>query len=482
MTTCVKFTKDNLCYMCPKCLHLFFQKNDMTRHIKRKTPCKQAYICSLSGSEILRKSHNRYYFHGVTKFPLLSTSQKINMLTQYDGELNMIYDTSLLISSNKSLPLERHIKSNMAISSDGLRSTSTFGPGPKKVGLDQSTDDDLRCNLLDLKSPKKVDQLPSDMTTCAPTELMTPCYSMLDKVEPTEVSLIPSDISQEQTKYIDQKQLFTENITVVNGVTKYQCKMCKYIFSCKRNLIRHLDRKNSCNHQSKIRELTTELSIVKTLDSISDKINTVKSITTSDGVSKIALRNFVNDHYDYSHIDKNLALQVEIFDPYVFLSTLFSNNVNKNVFFDDRYGYFYVEGKIERAPKEKVGYVLMEKLSATVTSFIKTNPLINQEDYSHIIKFYSVETFKYCFDTYYRPYDMVKREYIFNNVMMLRTRDHYLGDFVRAINYYKDWTLLLMGVKFLDDLHITYNYNLDIPEKYQAVQHRYSNPKYAYYY
>lgn len=429
----LKFTKDNVCYMCPKCLHLFFQKNDMTRHIHRKISCKQAYICTLSGSEILRKSYNRYYFHGVTKFPLLSTSQKINMVTHYDHELNMIYDTSLLISLNKSLPLERHIMGNST-------------------------------GLADLQSAEDISGLrPLSSASHHQPEEESKNSSTIDSIaEPTE--------------------LFNENIIVINGVAKYQCKMCKYNFTCKRNLIRHLDRKNSCNYQSQIRKISSELSVVKTSGTISETINAVKSITITDGTSKVFLRDFVYDHYDYSHIDKKLALKDVFFDHYVFLSTLFSNNVNKNLFFDDRYGYFYVEGKVERAPKEKVGYVLMEKLSITVTSFIRTNPEIDQDSYAHIIKFYSVETFKYCFDTYYRSYDMVKREYIFNNVMMLRTRDHYLGDFVRAINYYKDWTLLLMGVKSLDNLHITSNYELDIPEKYQAVQHRYSNPKYAYYY
>ena len=411
------------------------------------------------------------------------------MLTLYKNEFNLIYDVTLLISANKSQSLERAITS--------------LGSNPQV-----NNNDDLRCNSLNSSSPKRVDDFSDQCTSLRRAKIdkdimVTPCYSLLSHGDNRQVgreSEVPNELSQknmervepilgmsihdqptEEPHIIDQSKMFNEYIIEVDGIKKYQCKRCKYIFSCKRNFLEHLERKKACIYRSHMSGIIAELSTVSTNTSVIDKISSIKSITIPDKGNNHVLRDFVYDNYDYSHIDKKLALQDTFFDHKIFLSTLLSNNVNKNVFFDDRYGYFYVDGNIERDLKDKVGYILMEKLSITVTSFIRTNPLIDPTKYDHIIKLYSVEKLKYCFDTYYRTYDLVKREYIHSSMMILRTRDHYLIDMVIAVNYYKDLTLLLMGVKSLDNLHISENFDLDIPENYKAVQHRYSNPTYKYY-
>jgi hypothetical protein len=93
--------KNNSCFLCHKCLHPFFLKSDLQRHLDKKEPCEAKYNCLLSNDEIKEKSiYKRYYFNNNIINPInLETYQKINLVNNFNDNINIIDNLSQI--SNK---------------------------------------------------------------------------------------------------------------------------------------------------------------------------------------------------------------------------------------------------------------------------------------------------------------------------------------------------------------------------------------------
>ncbi len=77
----MNYNKDNSCFLCHKCLHPFFLKSDLQRHLDKKEPCESKYNCLLSKDEIINKSKSkRYYFYNNINPNNLETYQKIILI------------------------------------------------------------------------------------------------------------------------------------------------------------------------------------------------------------------------------------------------------------------------------------------------------------------------------------------------------------------------------------------------------------------
>ncbi len=424
-----KLTKDNSCYMCPRCLYSSYQRSDMVKHLNRKNKCNGPYLCKFSDRDVVQKAFNLYYFHGVTTFPTLSISQKINMVNKYNDNINLIYHTSMLFSPNESKYASKTTE-----------------------GMTEETTEEMTEGITE----EMTEGITEEMTE-ETTEEMTEETTEEMNEETTE------EMTEETTEEM------TEKISCKNN--SFQCIRCMYTFKCKRNLINHYINKKSCDERINMNKLQKKLSIITQIEKkLGVPLNPVVDIIKKKDTLK--LRDFIYENFDYSHIDINAVFDLSFFNHESFLSTIFSNDVNKNVYFDEKYGYFYMDGMIYRDRCDRVGYIVMEKLAHTLKSFIQKNPLIDPADYSHIIKFYSVEKLKYCMDTIYKSYDFEKREYVPNICLQYRTRDHYLTTIINSINYYKDWTLTIIDILQISN-EVT-DYKLELPDNYQAVQLRYA--------
>ena len=88
----MNYSKDNSCYLCHKCLHQFFLKSDLQRHLDKKEPCESTYNCLLSNEEIKEKSLlKRYYFYNNIHPNNLEIYQKIILVNKYNEKLNVIH-------------------------------------------------------------------------------------------------------------------------------------------------------------------------------------------------------------------------------------------------------------------------------------------------------------------------------------------------------------------------------------------------------
>ncbi len=96
----MNYNKNNSCYLCHSCLHPFFLKSDLQRHLDKKNGCQLNYDCILSNEEIKEQSLlKRYYFYNNICPNDLDISQKIILVNKYNEKLNVIY--SLLNIKNE---------------------------------------------------------------------------------------------------------------------------------------------------------------------------------------------------------------------------------------------------------------------------------------------------------------------------------------------------------------------------------------------
>ncbi len=97
----MNYNKNNSCYLCHNCLHPFFLKSDLQRHLDKKEPCKESYYCLLSNEEIKEQSLlKRYYFYNNICPNNLDISQKIILVNNYNQKLNIIYYLSDIKNEN----------------------------------------------------------------------------------------------------------------------------------------------------------------------------------------------------------------------------------------------------------------------------------------------------------------------------------------------------------------------------------------------
>ncbi len=98
----MNYNKNNSCFICHKCLHTFFLKTDLERHVSKKEVCESKYNCLLSMEDIKSKSVNkRYYFYNNINPNSLETYQRINLVNNYHEKLNIIQNISEISKSNK---------------------------------------------------------------------------------------------------------------------------------------------------------------------------------------------------------------------------------------------------------------------------------------------------------------------------------------------------------------------------------------------
>ncbi len=108
----MNYNKDNSCFICHKCLHTFFLKSDLERHLHKKEVCDSAYNCLLSLEEIrVRSLNKRYYFSNNIINPLnLEIYQLIHLVNNFDKKLNIIY--SLIDLSMQNTNEKQNISQN----------------------------------------------------------------------------------------------------------------------------------------------------------------------------------------------------------------------------------------------------------------------------------------------------------------------------------------------------------------------------------
>ncbi len=470
----MSYTKDNSCFLCHRCLETFHQKSSILRHLDRKNKCIEAYRCPYNDKEVNIRSLHRFYFDGVTTFPDLTIADKTRLVLNYNDGINIIlpeFFTDYGKDSELSLcKLAREPSDPTSISdvpSKDQRSNVSGAIQP----LDTKRVDQRSEMLEELQkvseSDFNADWLPSDMS-----------------LQPSGDLRSSRTFSHYPKKVVDTINESSESMNtyriVVEGIEKFKCIRCITIFNNEKSLLKHMENKKTCESRCKKRSLyqtySTSLAdqgsaggsrkssssdeskytgsistgshttlingtFIQNQQNIHNQQNINNNVVQNNQVNpriQLELKNFLQSDFDYIHINNNEVFNDDFFRHKTFLSHILQNDVNKIIYFDRSFAYIHTNKQIIRVPKDKAGYILMNKLSSTMGSYLRSNSLIKQEDYDDIIKFYNVEERKYLNDTLYKEYDFKLHQHVPSTSQYMRTREHYLGEAIGAIVQVQD--------------------------------------------
>ena len=248
---------------------------------------------------------------------------------------------------------------------------------------------------------------------------------------------------------------------------KYICDRCEKEYTTKRNLIKHLKNPKSCELKVQINQImeeslkiaeirrekerkereALEAHLVKggkdgqaSLQNFQNIQNNIQNINnnnnnTHHNTYNFAIKDFVHESYDLTHIKDSFYQQKDFFIYPNFLRMIMENKKNQNIFFANNEAIIYSDNELNKMSSDKAGYLVLDKLSQSF------NQLMNKQDeevrdfFAFITKYFNVLKGQYKHDTIFKDYDVDERRFVYtSNSGMFRSRDKYLSKIVSIIN------------------------------------------------
>jgi hypothetical protein len=265
-------------------------------------------------------------------------------------------------------------------------------------------------------------------------------------------------------------------IIMIDGIKHYKCPDCLTKYKKKENFVNHLKNLIACQNKIALNnaiknKLENTLNNTNNNHNITQNIqqNTMNNILnqnnyqTNNNNYSMKVNDFIEENYSYDHIPRNLIKNKDFYLYKNFLKYVIENDDNKNLYFDNKYAFFYSDGGLRRIPNDKAGYLVLEKLRTTIELYIHSNPHSINNDYQHINKYYNTMKNKYTVDTIYKPYDPETNTYLYCETKNIRTRDKCLSDITSVFNDCKERTKEIMKDKGFDKKEIDTNFQINIP-------------------
>ena len=248
---------------------------------------------------------------------------------------------------------------------------------------------------------------------------------------------------------------------------RYICDRCEKEYTTKRNLIKHLKNPKSCELKVQINQImeeslkiaeirrekerkereALEAHLVKggkdgqaSLQNFQNIQNNIQNINnnnnnTHHNTYNFAIKDFVHESYDLTHIKDSFYQQKDFFIYPNFLRMIMENKKNQNIFFANNEAIIYSDNELNKMSSDKAGYLVLDKLSQSF------NQLMNKQDeevrdfFAFITKYFNVLKGQYKHDTIFKDYDVDERRFVYtSNSGMFRSRDKYLSKIVSIIN------------------------------------------------
>jgi hypothetical protein len=405
----MNYNKDNSCYLCHKCLHSFFLKSDIQRHLDKKEPCESKYNCLLSNEDIKEKSlSKRYYFYNDIRPCDLEIYQKIVLVNKYNLKFNVISE----LSSNKEDDNKTETKS-------------------ENVKLLKSVDD---------------------------------CIVIINDKKRYRCALCNTDYKNKNTliQHFSNKDLCDKK-KAIN----------KTLENINNELLNNIQQSIQQSIQQPIQQTIQNINNNQFIQNNNNNIQNIQNINNNLAQNNynVQLKDFVENNYSHKHIPRNAIENKDFYLHKNFLNLIMENDENKNIYFDGKYAFVYTDGGLKRIQSDKAGYLVLEKLDKAMISYVYSNPQSLKEDFSYVDRYYSVMKNKYIFDTIHRSYDVETRKFDYCETKNIRTRDKCLSEITQICNLYKDRTKEIMKSKDCDKYEIDTNYQVNIPN-YESSRKR----------
>ncbi len=252
---------------------------------------------------------------------------------------------------------------------------------------------------------------------------------------------------------------------------KYICDRCFKEYATKRNLINHIRNKKSCSLQAEINQIMQESVMLaeikrkreeeesKKFDPHIIQQNNVQNVqnniqnfnnnntNTHNNTYHLAIKDFVHDNYDLTHIKDTFYQQKDFFTYPNFLRMIMENKKNQNIFFANNEAIIYSDNELNKMSSDKAGYLILDKLSQSFNQLINKQDDEVREYFAFIVKYYSVLKGQYKHDTIFKDYDINERRFFYTaSSGMFRSRDKYLSKIVTTVNRHSNVVREALGI------------------------------------
>ncbi len=471
------YTRNNSFFICHRCLHVTFLKSDIKRHINKQYKCEAKYCCLLSPDEVATRSiHKRYFFLNVTHLPTFSDYQLVKLITNYHKALNVITDindlygnkvhsessctktddvsnqTMVIVSDSPSLTTHESLESN---STSCQYKDEYFQPIP-------TSSNDLLTHLYNdsSKSSESIDVSKESDHTVKSTDIQTlesipkealiklfEQFNIRDITEDDRSSIVSmdADLNKGESIVQDNLQELYKHFVDKYGNKLFQCTRCMHTCNRKDNIIRHITSSKKCTIHSMVYGKAKGNLVGNTVNISNNQYivnNNNTQNNTIQNVTKLELKDFGDEDYDYLHIPKNIVDKSDFYLHKNFFREILLNDVNKNIYFDKKYAFVYMNGRITRIPRDKGVCLAIMKMRKTINSYMSYNNKIkhNTQKIDKIDKFHSVMVNKYLVDTIHRTYNPETFEFERSNSLGIRVRDRVMSDITYATEEFNDIT------------------------------------------
>jgi hypothetical protein len=168
---------------------------------------------------------------------------------------------------------------------------------------------------------------------------------------------------------------------------------------------------------------------------------------THNNTYHLAIKDFVHDNYDLTHIKDSFYQQKDFFTYPNFLRMIMENKKNQNIFFANNEAIIYSENELNKMSSDKAGYLILDKLSQSFNQLISKQDDEVREYFAFIVKYYSVLKGQYKHDTIFKDYDVNERRFFYTaNSGMFRSRDKYLSKIVSTVNRHSNLIRERLGI------------------------------------
>ncbi len=462
-----------LFYICHYCVdYKTSNRKDMVKHFNRKNICKcNNPINSYEDSKELTLS-KKFYFH---------------------------FDISNLIRSDYLFIINHYNNFENHIYTDYMNSLKT-----KEIS--ENNKDNIENNLVDnhnLLNEIITNSLQKILYNNEKSSLLIQTNKNLINTDDTYDDELSNDEEEDiNESKNNQNHLYQEFKKMYYNEEKerYICDRCLAEYKSKQSLENHLLNIKKCDSNIRIKNAmnrskqTSELILHKkeelkkeeekhilnqnNVQNINQNIqNNINNINNSNQNNfSVALKDFVNDRYDISHISDSFYEKKDFFLYPNFLNMIMENEKNQNIFFSNNEAIIYTDNELNKMSSDKASYLILDKLSQSFDELLYKQDDEAREYYKFITKYYHVIKGHYKHDTISKEYNVDKREFEYTaNSRLFRSRDKYSNKIIGTINKFNGNIRKNMNISIQDikDIPIM-NPNI---EDFASVKMRYRDLK-----
>lgn len=285
--------------------------------------------------------------------------------------------------------------------------------------------------------------------------------SELDKFDLDKIDLDEKEFNKKELSESELHKIKFDKIYYNKEKECYICNNCLTEFTRKFNLVKHLNNKKSCLYKQNIKKLVKEdeeksliflqkemkeknkykEDIIQNIQNIgTQNIQNIGTLNNNNNNTQnnnynFAIRDFVNDRYDISHIKDSFYEKKDFFLYPNFLQMIMENEKNRNMFIVDKEAIFYTENELNKMSSDKAGYMILDKLSESFDQLLYRQNQEARDYYSFISKYYYIVKGQYKHDTVYKDYDIKEKQFVYTaNSRAFRSRDKHLSKITSTLN------------------------------------------------